>query len=107
MIGSVANTRAAPGNRMLPRTSTNAAMVPMTLASTATTSATSTELRTASSSSRLDSASSYQSRVRPVIGRPGVRGSLKENNTSSTIGAYRNARITSAQSHRIRRVLCA
>ena len=70
MIGSVANTRAAPGYRMWPRTSGNAAMVPMIVASTATSERHITELRTASSRIRLVSASSYQSSVSPGSAGP-------------------------------------
>ena len=86
MIGIVATIRTASGWRIPPRTSGNAAIVPIRVARNATAAATMIEFLTASSSKLLPAATSYQCRVRLTIGRPGVRGSLNENRTRKAIG---------------------
>jgi hypothetical protein len=65
MIGRVNTIRVAFGKRRRPRTSTNAAIVPMIVARIETMTATVIELPTARSSTRLLRSASYQCRVKP------------------------------------------
>jgi hypothetical protein len=86
MIGIVNSSRAVSVNRMPPRTSGNAAMVPMSVARTATTAATSIELSTAVWIDVSRSISPYQRRVSPWMGRPGVSAVSNENRMRNAIG---------------------
>jgi len=86
MIGSVNSSRPVPANRLPPRTSANAAVVPMIVASSATATATSIELRSAVWMALSASIASYQWVVRPVIGNPGLSASSNENRMRKAIG---------------------
>ncbi len=86
MIGRVNRSRPVPANRVRPRTRANAAMVPMTVARNAVTSATSTELSNAVWIPLSANIASYQWVVSPVIGNPGLSDFSNENRMRKTIG---------------------
>ena len=75
MIGRVNSSRPVPANRLPPRTSANAAVVPMIVASSATATATWIEFRTRHVDGLSASITSYQWVVRPMIGNPGLAAS--------------------------------
>ena len=86
MIGIVNRSRRTPGARTPPRTSGKATIVPTIEAMIVTTTAISTEVRSACWIDVSAASTWYQCRVSPVIGRPGVAASSNEKRTRNAIG---------------------
>jgi hypothetical protein len=85
-MGSAMSAISAPARRSVPRPSASAAAVPIAVATTVVTAATSRLLRSESRICGLVSSRPYHSRVKPFHSAVS-RLSLKENATSTRIGA--------------------